>query len=153
MNCIVRFRADVCVLRPWIPFRVSTTHSSVAPSSGSMITTSSKCGTQASAVYSPARLVEEHYVSLFLDIPVVNIPPPSDNDRPLQLWCVAFSPKDGEIINCSIYSEGTSYRILRINVPAQREKCTESECDKCPHICWGVCFKEFHCKRAVDSGR
>lgn len=134
------------MLRPWIPSRVSTTQSSVAPSSGSMITTSSNCGAQASAVYSPAILVVEYYVSLFLDIPVVDIPPPSDDDRPFQLCCFAFSPKDGEIINCSILSEGTSCRILGVNVPAQWESRTESESEnKRPHIFWGARFKKFHC--------
>lgn len=150
---MVRVRADACVLSPWVPLRVSTTHSPVAPSSGSMMTTSSNCGTQASAVYSPAKLVEEQYVSPLLDILVVNIPPPSDNNRPLQLWCIAFSPKDREIINCSIVSEGTSCRILRVNVPAQWENRTESESDKCPHRFWGACFKKFHCKCAVGEVR
>jgi len=118
---MARFRAEVCVLSPWILSRVPTTHSSVAPSSGSMITTSSNCGTHASAVYIPARLVGKHCVSLCLYFPVVDIPPPSDNDCPLQLCSFALSLKDGEIIHCGILFEGTAYRILRVNVSAQCE--------------------------------
>jgi len=148
--CITRFRGHVYTGRPYGPFRVSTKHSSVAPSSGSMITTSSNCGTHASAVYRPARL-SGGVVAGPRIFQVADIPAPSDNDSPLQLCFFALPPEDGEIIDCGIFFESTSYRILRVDVEvsAQRECGAKAKGRERPRMLLGECTENVHCGSVV----
>ena len=70
-----------------------------------MITTSSTCGTHASAVDRPARLVGKRCSRGSSYVVVIDVPASSDDDCPFQLSSFALPPKDGEIIDRSILSE------------------------------------------------
>jgi hypothetical protein len=77
---------------------------------------------------------------------MANLPSPSDNDCPLQLCTIALSAKDRKVVHCSIPSECTSLRILRVNgeVPAQGEDRTEPEGDECPSMFLSERVEKFH---------
>jgi len=81
------------------------------------------------------------------------MPAPSDNGSPLQLCFFALPSEDGEIIDCGILFESTSYRILRVDVEvsAQREYSAKAKGCERPRMLLGECTKKVHRRSAVGG--